>query len=870
MKKYLILLLLSFTTISFAQEVQNLTNVWGDIDADVSPWVSNTSRPHTPSHGLQGRHLSLWASHGRYYDQDKAIWKWQRPNLFATTEDLFTQTIVVPYLIPMLENAGAYVFTPRERDWQKEEYIISNDCSWPNGSFSADIHHTEEMLVEGYAVHDGIYEDGENPFKKGTALILKSTKKDPTIFCFTPFFQKAGRYAVYVCYPEVGNAVDDVHYTVHHKGIKTEFVVNQQMGYDTWVYLGTFDFDAVDADDDSMNNCVTMSNFSKEKGNIGIDAVRFGGGMGNIVRGGTTSGLPRCLEGARYYGQWAGAPYTVYSDKMGVNDYGDDINVRSLMTNWVGGGSCFMPNTPGLKVPIELSLAIHSDAGYNEDGESVYGSLAIATTNFNDGLLDAGITRQTSLDFACMLRDNLNTDMLYKFGNWDKRYLWDRNYSETRLPAVPSAIIETLSHQSFPDMKIAQHPEGKFAIARSLYKTILKYVSSQHNRKYVVQPLAPTDFHMKMVGKDRLQLTWSGVIDSQEETSAPTSYNIYTSIDGGGFDNGQNTESNSVELRLNAGVQYNFRITACNDGGESFPTPTLSAYISPNPIGNVLVVDGFERLSAPYIIENDTLQGFDLNRDEGVQRGIYAGWSGAQYCFNKSTMGQLHEAGLGYSGDELIGQFIAGNDFTTAVQHTEAIASAKQYNIISTSLSALNKGYVHLEHFNVVDLAFGLQKDDSQLGLHYKTFTPTLMNYVERYLSNGGKLLVSGSYIGSDMLSADESVFCTKWLKYRYENRWNEMASCYKRWNGRTIGLGMEYDVYNAVNPEHYAATHAESIVAEPGAICAMAYSNGISAAVGFKGTYSTMSAGFPLECIKNKSQRNSVMQGLLAYLMGN
>ena len=50
-----------------------------------------------------------------------------RPNLFGTTEDLFTQTIVVPYLIPMLQNAGAIVFTPRERDWQKKEIIVDND-----------------------------------------------------------------------------------------------------------------------------------------------------------------------------------------------------------------------------------------------------------------------------------------------------------------------------------------------------------------------------------------------------------------------------------------------------------------------------------------------------------------------------------------------------------------------------------------------------------------------------------------------------------------------------------------------------------------------------------------------------------------------
>ena len=41
---------------------------------------------------------------------------------------------------------------------------------------------------------------------------------------------------------------------------------------------------------------VVLSNESREKGVVCADAVRFGGGMGNIVRGGQVSGLPRYLE----------------------------------------------------------------------------------------------------------------------------------------------------------------------------------------------------------------------------------------------------------------------------------------------------------------------------------------------------------------------------------------------------------------------------------------------------------------------------------------------------------------------------------------------------------------------------------------------
>ncbi|MBR4756840.1 MAG: hypothetical protein IK076_07855, partial [Bacteroidales bacterium] len=65
--------------------------------------------------GLSGRTIALWQSHGRYYEEKKERWEWQRAPLFQTVEDMYTQSYVLPFLIPMLENAGAYVMTPRER-----------------------------------------------------------------------------------------------------------------------------------------------------------------------------------------------------------------------------------------------------------------------------------------------------------------------------------------------------------------------------------------------------------------------------------------------------------------------------------------------------------------------------------------------------------------------------------------------------------------------------------------------------------------------------------------------------------------------------------------------------------------------------------
>ena len=88
--------------------------------------------------GLSGRNIALWQSHGRYYNEKEDQWMWQRAPIHRTIEDLYTQSYVIPFLIPMLENAGAYVMTPRERDTNPYEIICDNDPAFGRDTVSAD------------------------------------------------------------------------------------------------------------------------------------------------------------------------------------------------------------------------------------------------------------------------------------------------------------------------------------------------------------------------------------------------------------------------------------------------------------------------------------------------------------------------------------------------------------------------------------------------------------------------------------------------------------------------------------------------------------------------------------------------------------
>lgn len=831
-----------------------------DVEYNGVPWVTNLSTPYTITSGLQNKHLSVWASHGRYYNQAKKRWEWQRPYLFCTTEDLYTQTIVVPYLIPMLENAGANVFSPRERDWQKHEVIVDND----NKTLLP--YYTElsyggawtDAGTPGFAFNKDYIYDGENPFRQGTARKTEATANGGCEISYQPNIPEAGEYAVYVSYATLYNSVPDARYTVYHQGKRTSYSVNQCMGGGTWVYLGTFMFDA----GCSSANRVVLSNKSNFNGVVTADAVRFGGGMGNVNREGSVSGLPRFLECARYYTQWAGAPDSVSYSKDHTDDYKEDINARSYMTNWLAGGSCFVPNRVGLGIPIELSLAVHSDAGVAKDYSSLIGSLSICTTDANNGKLGTGLSRQRSKHFAGQLLDNLNADIKSRYGKWTTREIYDRNYSETRCPQMTSAIIETLSHQNFPDMLMGQDPNFRFTLARSIYKTILKYIANSHNKPYTVTPLAPLDFRIDFAERDTVIIRWNAQADNTEPTAKPTAYVLYTATNSSGFDNGIRINGTACKVKLQPDVLYNFRVTAINDGGESFPTEVLSAVYHPNATRTVLVVNGFNRLSSPAVVDNDTQQGFDLNADAGVWRGKMPGFSGAQLCFDKTKLGIEGQGGLGYSGNELEGTLLCGNCFDYVKTHAEAIMAANRYNIVSCSKRAVECGFVKLARYDCVDLILGLEKDDGHSLVYYKTFSDTMRKQLSHYTKSHGNLIVSGAYIGSDMRWDDERSFLSSQLHL------TSNGSTRLQNNNIIKGMGTEFDIYTQLNEQHYAATSVDLIKPVAPAFCALTEQGGNSVCVAYDGTdFRTFAMGFPFECIKPAQKRRAIMCGILNFI---
>ena len=850
------------------RKTKDETRLWGKTTHHDEPWVSNASRPYAISEGLQGRHLALTPSHGRYYKNDERRWKWQRPSLYCTREDLLTQSIVLPYLTPMLENAGAVVFSARERDRQPHDIIIDNDnTGHDQGLYIEEKHHKAHWKSGdmGFAIPEGWLLHGDNPFTLGTSRTISTAGNDRSTegaALWIPDIPERGAYAVYTSYQTHPMSVPDAEYLVVHSGGTTCIKVNQQMGGGTWVYLGTFEFEQGQRDD----QMVILTNRSKHTGVVSADAVRFGGGSGIVNRGNAdtlcTSGMPRYYEGARYYAQWAGFPVERYANYKGEKDYAEDINSRSLVTNYLLGGSAYCPDSVGLRVPIELAFGLHTDAGIRQDDTTV-GTLAIYTTDYNEGVLGNGtLSRHTSRDLA----DMVQTYIASEADSLTRRAMWNKNYSESRLPDVPSCIIELLSHQNFADMRYAHDPHFKFTTARAIYKGILHYTAEMHGTKYTVQPLPVHAFAINFVGDNKVRLTWRPTQDVREPSAAPDGYVLYTRIDNKGWDNGQRINSTACDITLEPGHMYSFKITAINRGGESFPSEVLAAHIATEAKGKVLVVNGFQRIDGPKVVNTPERAGFDLLTDPGVPYIGTTAYSGLQYEFAREMTGHPDEAlQMGASGEELEGTYMAGNTMDYAAIHGSSITNAG-YSFVSCSRQAFEEGDIKPQDFDVVDVFMGLQrKTDYSVMEHpeYLTVTPAMYAILSHYAKQGGALMMSGSYLGEESQThATAQALLTKVFHAEESGHitdWSEQGIC---------GLGTTMEIPRWINPEHYAVTRPEVFTPVGDAFTPLVYEHSrLSAAVAYSGAHRSILLGFPFEAIRSARDRHLVMSSVLDFL---
>jgi hypothetical protein len=855
---------------------------------------------YEPLSGLSGKSIALWHSHGYFFEMSLDRWEWQRARLFGTVEDVSVMSYVLPYLTKMLENAGANVFLPRERDIQTHEVIVDNDVSSGTSEVVLHLNDRVRKINNGFQLTDTLF-PGYNPFRHGTSLQIIN---DSAVYI--PAIPADGNYAVYISYPVTKDNSSAVSYTVSHTGGKTEYIVNQLIGGETWIYLGTFNFMA-------GKNQTTGSVTVKGKPNeyIALDAVRFGGGMGNVARRPSPeiiknrqsalgissdkvendlssvsgfkwklSGQPRYVEGSRYWLQYAGMPDTlVYSPNTNKNDYNDDYMSRSLWVNYLVADP-FKPlsstNPGGLGIPIDLSFALHTDAGVTQN-DSIIGTLAIYSTGSDNGKFPDGSSRLASRDLSDIIQTQVVDDIRAVYDpDWTRRGIWDRPYYEARKPNVPGVLLELLSHQNLADQKFGLDPRFRFQVCRSIYKGMLKYLSYIERKDFVVQPLPVTGFAILPASGKKIKLIWEPVTDKIEPSSRPDRYIIYRSAGNGGFDNGTIVDKPGTEIELASyDTIYSFKVTALNEGGESFDSEVLSTGIKENDPKGVLVVSGFDRICGPATFDIGKMAGVAWWNDRGVADKTEISATGDQYDFSrKSPWLDDDSPGWGASYNDFSGSIIPGNTFDYPYIHGKSIMAAG-HSFFSVSNKYFTSGDLDATRWKIVDLIFGEQKstqffNDTSI-IDYKIYTPGFMKRISDLTGSGTAIFMTGSYVGSDQIIPGDSTaikFAGNVLHFSPRTGHAvRSGNVYATDYANPLFTGT-YDFNTGFSDLIYKAEAPDAIEpAGKGAICSFRYSeNNSSAGVAFSGSYRTVILGFPFETIVSPVQRDILMKQVLSY----
>ena len=818
-------------------------------------WVTNTSRPYTAKQGLDGKHIALWGSHGQYFHQPTESWRWQRAKVWSTVEDLYTTSYTMPFLVPMLENAGAVVVQPRERDTQTHEEVVDDRDAVQSGATLFNV--VQEGSGWGRD-EDGVLIEGENPFTLGSYATETTGNKTKGEMRYTPSLPE-GEYAVYVSYKTLPNSTSKAQYTVVHKGQKTTFTVNQKMGGGTWVYLGTFAFDG-----DKANNYVSIAAAANGKDVVTTDAVKFGGGMGSVARykqpdsfenvkssntlpdeqvivdsvqymeelaqnqaNAVTSGLPRYIEAARYWMQYSGIPDSIYNYTDSKNDYVDDYAARGIWVNYLAGGSAANPHQAGLNVPLHASLAFHTDAGVRKD---MVGTLLIYKDHDDEQCktYPTGKSRILNRDLADYMQTQIVEDMRALYApEWTRRQLDNSSYAEVRHPKVPAVLLELLSHQNMTDMQYGLDPRVRFTISRAMYKSFLKFIHEQYGTDYVVQPLPVHGMAMSRLGEE-IRVSWQSTPDVLEPTAKPSYYIVYTRTNDGDWNNGVRVTKNEYTFTAEAGTRYDIRVAAGNAGGLSFKSELLSAYIAPEDKGNVLIVNGFTRVSGPEWW-SDSIYGGIRPNSHAVPYGKGVNYIGEVYDFDSRNEWVTDDnCGWGMCYSDHMDHPTVGNTFDYSAMHGKVLAEMG-YSYVTTGVDALDS----IAGYDAVDVILGKQKTTIMgKDTSFHCMPMNLQHALTHYLQHGGRLLLAGAYIASDMTSEKDKAFIKNQLHYEF--RTTNASKTGKIRIERQLGKG-NYTFRTEPNDTMIHTENADGIYpAEGGIVVARFPEANVAAAIGY------------------------------------
>ena len=521
------------------------------------------------------------------------------------------------------------------------------------------------------------------------------------------------------------------------------------------------------------------------------------------------SGMPRWTEGARYWLMHQQADSTLW-DLYDGNEYKDDMKSRGLWVN-------------SLETDVDLCVALHTDGLDSGDDSTIVGTLVIYTAKDDDGntvLRDGKDREKANRNLGDWIQTQLTEDLRTLAPEWTRRQLKEANYCESRVPVVPSIILELLSHKNMADMRYGLDPAFRFAACRAVYKGILRYLNG---KEAVVQPLPVHEMAIAPDGTIR----WTAPIDSLEPSATPTYYMVYVRADEGEWDVQQVEKKTELKLNLQRGVQYDCYVVAGNDGGLSMPGPMVSAYLAPDEKAPMaLIVDAFDDVYGPDWFADSTFAGI-VPGTYACESDFSCAYIGEQWDYRRASLWTNDDnCGWGACYRDHAGQLTVGNTRDWAMRHGRALRQMK-ISYVSTTAGLMTEPD---ERFKMVDYICGRQRQP--IGETQKTM-------LAAYLAKGGRLLLS-----TDHFSAIDP-------KWAVQNLHASFYAARATRSGRIVGK-RHYQLLLTPNEEQLFTCTPEGLkIAEGAAVMATYRDMRCPAAVGFKGPKNkTLVFGFPLEAV--------------------
>jgi N-acetylmuramoyl-L-alanine amidase len=529
-----------------------------------APASAARAAPTEPS-SLSGKAVYVSAGHGWYYHPTLG-WTTQRGPTNGLIEDFSNAEAVNQYLLAYLRNAGADVFPVRDPAMTPDEIVVDNDT----GAY-------QESGAWATGVLTG-YQGGSYRY----ALSVAPGAPASTAAWSAPI-SASGWYPVYAWYVPGTNRVSQARFQIAHAGGVSEAAIDQRVHGLTWRYLGAYYFQA------GQTACVTLTNASTAAGlAVVADAIRLGGGLGSVSRGGGTSGKPRWEEAARYWAALQNAPLGVVDAYTTGTDANDDVVARPRYADWENEGTG----------DDAVYVSWHTNASGNGQAR---GTVSFVYNNDPNPPYDQWTRVPGSLE----LQEAVHTRVIQAIrGGWDAGWVdfgrWRANLGEVReARSMPSMLIEMAFHDNVTDAAQLREPRFQQLLARAVYQGIVDYHARKEGRAMVYLPEPPQALTLRNTGAGGALLAWEPppAFAFGTPAGAAERYRVYLSADGFAWDDGREALSPTLALTgFQAGQVVYARVTALNAGGESLPTPVLAVRIGDAP--RVLVVHGFDSLDA--------------------------------------------------------------------------------------------------------------------------------------------------------------------------------------------------------------------------------------------------------------------------------